>query len=122
MHRCLRLPSLAALACTLPLLAASAWLPAQAQAAPPAAGARTFPQQALRGELVIGALPEVTLNGQALRTTPGFRLLGTDGRLLMGHTLAGQKLRVNYVIEPSTQWLHTAWILTPEEAARKRPD
>lgn len=118
MHRCLT-SGLHALLAALPLLAG---LPAQAQPLSPAAGTRTFPAQALRGELVIGTLPEVVLNGEPLRTTPGFRLFGPDGRLLMGHTLAGQKLAVNYVIEPSTRWLHTAWILSPQEAALQRPE
>lgn len=130
MHRCLRLPfsraCTARLATHLLLLAGAAWLPAQAQNAPPpataaAAGTRNFPPDAQRGKLVIGTMPEVTLNGKAMRTTPGFRLFSAEGRLLMAHQFAGQNLLVNYQIEPSTQWLHTAWVLTPEEAALKRP-
>ncbi len=124
MHRCLQSPFLRALAGSLVLLAAAA-PPAQAQPAPAvsatAAGTRNFPPDARRGKLVIGTMPEVKLDGKAIRTTPGFRLFSTEGRLLMAHTLAGQNLLVNYVIEPSTQWLHTAWVLTPEEAALKRP-
>lgn len=126
MHRCLRFSSFRALAAALALLTGAAWLPAQAQptaavTTAAAAGTRNFPPAALRGTLVIGTMPDVQLNGKPLRTTPGFRLFSADGRLLMGHTLTGQKLLVNYVIEPSTQWLHTAWVLTPEEAALKRP-
>ena len=125
MHRCLHSPSLRARAIGCMLLASAAWLPAQAQNAPSVtaatAGTRNFPPAALRGKLVIGTMPEVTLNGKAMRTTPGFRLFSTEGRLVMAHTVAGQNLLVNYVIEPSTQWLHTAWVLTPEEAALKRP-
>ncbi len=121
MHRCLRFSSFRALAAALALLTGAAWLPAQAQPTAAAAGTRNFPPAALRGTLVIGTMPDVQLNGKPLRTTPGFRLFSADGRLLMGHTLTGQKLLVNYVIEPSTQWLHTAWVLTPEEAALKRP-
>lgn len=125
MHRCLPFPLPRALAASLALLCAAAALPAQAQNAPSVtaatAGTRNFPPDAQRGKLVIGTMPEVTLNGKAMRTTPGFRLFSTEGRLLMAHTLAGQNLLVNYVIEPSTQWLHTAWVLTPAEAALKRP-
>ncbi|WP_159916636.1 hypothetical protein [Pantoea sp. 18069] len=124
MHRCPLFPLPRALAASFALLAASAWLPAQAQTAAavtaPAAGTRNFPPDAQRGKLVIGTMPEVTLNGKAMRTTPGFRLFSTEGRLLMAHTLAGQPLLVNFVIEPSTQWLHAAWVLTPQEAALKR--
>ncbi|MEG1771513.1 MAG: hypothetical protein RR311_23730 [Comamonas sp.] len=125
MHRCLRFPFLRARAASFALLACAAVLPAQAQNAPAVtattAGTRNFPPAALRGKLVIGTMPEVTLNGKAMRTTPGFRLFSTEGRLVMAHTVTGQNLLVNYVIEPSTQWLHTAWVLTPEEAALKRP-
>lgn len=124
MHRCLRFPFPRALATSIALLAAGA-LPAQAQNAPTVtaatAGTRNFPPDAQRGKLVIGTMPEVTLNGKPMRTTPGFRLFSTEGRLLMAHTLAGQSLLVNYQIEPSTQWLHAAWVLTPQEAALKRP-
>ena len=126
MQRCLRFSSLRTLAAALALLTGAAWLPAQAQptaavTTAAAAGTRNFPPAALRGTLVIGALPEVQLNDKPMRTSPGFRLFSTEGRLLMGHTLAGQKLLVNYVVEPSTQWLHAAWVLTPAEAALKRP-
>ncbi|WP_315126163.1 hypothetical protein [Comamonas antarctica] len=124
MHRCFRFPLLRALAGSLLLLAAAA-PPAQAQSAPAvtaaAAGTRNFPPDAQRGKLVIGTMPEVMLNGKPIRTTPGFRLFSPEGRLLMAYQFAGQNLLVNYVIEPSTQWLHTAWVLTPEEAALKRP-
>jgi len=126
MHRCFPFPFLRALAGSLVLLAAAVpTVQAQAQPAPAvtaaAAGTRNFPPDARRGKLVIGTMPEVKLNGKAMRTTPGFRLFSTEGRLIMAHTVAGQNLLVNYVIEPSTQWLHTAWVLTPEEAALKRP-
>lgn len=124
MHRCLRFPFLRALAGSLVLLGAAA-PPAQAQPAPAVtattASTRNFPPDAMRGKLVIGSMPEVTLNGKVMRTTPGFRLFSAEGRLIMAHQLAGQSLLVNYQIEPSTQWLHTAWVLTPEEAALKRP-
>ena len=125
MHRCLRLPFPRPLAASLALLTACAWLPAQAQTTAPvnaatAAGTRNFPPDAQRGKLVIGSMPMVTLNNKAMRTTPGFRLFSAEGRLLMAHTLIDQPLLVNYVIEPSTQWLHTAWVLTPAEAALKR--
>ena len=85
------------------------------------AGTRSFPDTAQRGTLVITAMPEVTLNGKTIRTSPGFRLFDAKNRLVFAHTLQGQKFTVNYVIEPSTQWLHQAWILTPDEAKVKLP-
>ena len=117
MTRCSPLLSTAALACAL--LGGLVAPAVQAQGYP--AGTRSFPDTAQRGELVITAMPQVTLNGKAIRTTPGFRLFDAKNRLVFGHTLQGQKFTVNYVIEPSTQWLHQAWILTPEEAKAKLP-
>lgn len=117
MTRCSPLLSSAALACALwgGLVAPAAL--AQGAATP----ARNFPETALRGELQITAMPEVTLNGKTIRTTPGFRLFDAKNHLVFANTLQGQRFTVNYVIEPSTQWLHQAWILTPEEAKTKLP-
>lgn len=116
MNRCSSLISTATLACSLWGAVA---VPAHAQGFP--AGTRSFPDTAQRGELVISAMPEVTLNGKTIRTAPGFRLFDAENRLVFAHTLAGKKFTVNYVIEPSTQWLHTVWILTPIEAKVQRP-
>ena len=66
-------------------------------------------------------MPEVVLNGQKIRTSPGFRLFNDKNQLVFAHTLQGQKFTVNYVIEPSTKWLHQAWILTPDETKVKLP-
>ena len=99
------------------LLCASVLPAAHAQGFP--AGTRSFPQNAQRGELLISGMPVVTLNGQQIRTTPGFRLFDEKNRLVFAHTLQGQKFTVNYVIEDSTKWLHQAWILTPDEQATK---
>ena len=112
MTRCVSLFTAAALSCAL--LAGVAVPAAHAQGYP--AGTRSFPDIAQRGTLVITAMPEVTLNGKPIRTSPGFRLFDAKNRLVFAHTLQGQKFTVNYVIEPNTQWLHQAWILTPEEA------
>ncbi|MET1113541.1 MAG: hypothetical protein ABWY08_01115, partial [Comamonas sp.] len=91
MHRCLPFPFVSAftraLAASLVLLGTAAALPAQAQAtagvSAAAAGTRNFPPAAQRGKLVIGTMPEVMLNGKPMRTTPGFRLFSTEGRLIM---------------------------------------
>lgn len=116
MNRCSSLISAAALACSLWGAVA---VPAHAQGFP--AGTRSFPDTVQRGELVITAMPEVSLNGKTIRTTPGFRLFDAENRLVFAHTLTGKKFAVNYVIEPGTQWLHTVWILTPDEIKTKPP-
>lgn len=115
MNRCTSFLATTALACTLAGAFAVPAAHAQQLSAP---GMRNFPDTAQRGELVISAMPEVTLNGQKIRTTPGFRLFDAKNHLIFAHTVAGQRFTVNYVIEPNTQWLHQAWILTPEEIRR----
>ena len=81
------------------------------------AGSRNFPANVQYGELKVEQIPNVQLNGKSLRTAPGFRLFSEDNRLIFAHTVQGQQLPVAYVIENSTQWLLTAWILKPQEIA-----
>jgi len=99
MRRCLPL---------LVLLAAA--LPAQAQ--------RNFTQQALRGELVVGSPPEVTLNGKPARLAPGARIRDENNMLHLPATLSGRKFVVFYTLEPGGDVLDV-WILNAEERARK---
>ena len=79
---------------------------------------RPFPANALRGALVITQPPEVLLNGQPARLSPGARIRGADNMLQMSGSLVGLPLRVHYTLEPSGG-VHSVWILTPDEAARK---
>ena len=112
---------LAALSLLAPLSAAHGQTPPAVYAQATPAGMRNFPDNAQRGLMQVAPLPELTINGKRLRTTPGFRLFDTQNRLVFAHTLQGQTLTVNYVIEPSTGWLHQVWLLTPEEAQLKLP-
>ena len=97
-------------------LSTQAIIPGTPAGATAPTAARTFPEQARRGELRITAMPTLTLNGQAVRTTPGFRLFNEHNQLVFAHQLTGRTFAVRYVIEPQTQWLHTAWLLTAAEA------
>ena len=110
-----RLLSSAALA-----VAASTCLLASAQSLP-SAEPRNFPPTAQFGELTITNFPEVAINGTALLTTPGFRLFTQERTLVFASNYAGQKMLVGYLIEPQTQGLHTAWILTPAEIEKYKP-
>lgn len=85
------------------------------------AGHRTFPHNAQRGVLRVTQIPNVKINGQAVRTAPGFRLLSADNKLIFADSLLNQDLQVMYVKEASTDWLLTAWILSPEEIATLNP-
>ena len=95
-------------------LAASLWcLPGAAQVQ------RNFPPTALRGELVVGVPPLVSLNGDASQLAPGARIRGQNNMLQMSGSLEGSKLIVNYTLDMSGQ-IRDVWILTSEEAS-KRP-
>ena len=78
---------------------------------------RAFPQNAMRGALVMGAPPEVTLNGQLARLSPGVRVRNQANMLEMTGGLIGQRLLVNYTLEETSGLINNVWILRPEEAA-----
>jgi hypothetical protein len=111
MLRCVRqaLPAiLVGLAAVLPMLAD----PVVAQTS------RPFPATALRGIFQVVQPPEVLLNGEAARLSPGARIRGANNMMHLSGALVGQNLLVHYTREPSGL-VHDVWILTPEEAARK---
>ena len=93
-------------------LSAAIVLPLAAQTA------RPFPANALRGALQVTQAPELQLNSQPARLSPGARIRGTDNLLQLSASLSGQSLLVHYTQDPSGL-VHEVWILTPDEAARK---
>jgi hypothetical protein len=80
--------------------------------------ARPFPPEALRGELVVTAPPEVLLNQTSQRLAPGARIRDGANRVVLSGGLAGQKLLVHYTRFPDGQ-LRDVWLLTAAEAARQ---
>lgn len=113
MYRCAHAPSSSPITVAF-ALAATLWcLPVAAQVQ------RNFPPTALRGELVVGVPPLVSLNGDASQLAPGARIRGQNNMLQMSGSLEGSKLIVNYTLDMSGQ-IRDVWILTSEEAS-KRP-
>ncbi len=107
MNRCLSLLSL-----VTALLAASATAQDLPQRIPPMAA------NALRGELVVTLPPEILLNGQPARLSPGARIRGRNNLLLLSGTVVGQTLQVRYL--PDTSGLvHQVWILNDVELQAK---
>lgn len=98
-------------ASTLALALALA-LPAAAQVQ------RNFTNKALRGTIVFGTPPEVTLNGKPARLAPGARIRDANNLLVMSGSLVGGKAVINYTTELEGMLLDV-WILSPAEAARK---
>ena len=79
---------------------------------------RSFPANALRGQLVVAQPPDVLLNNQPALLSPGSRIRGQDNLLELSGGLVGVKLLVNYTLDPSGN-VHNVWILTADEAARQ---
>lgn len=79
---------------------------------------RNFPQNALRGALVISSPSDALLNGQPARLAPGLRIRGQNNMLVLSGSLLGLKLLVNYTVDIQGL-VKDIWILTPEEAAKK---
>ena len=112
MLRCVpgRVPGRVPVLALVAMLAAMA--PAQAQLP------RSFPANALRGELVVVQPPDVMLNGVPARLAPGARIRGQNNLLQMSGALVGAKLLVHYTPDPEGLLLNI-WVLTAEEAGRK---
>ena len=85
-------------------------------ALPLIAQARPFPADALRGDLVVTAPPEVRINGQPQRLAPGTRIRDAENRQVLSGTLVGQKRLVHYT-RSADGLLREVWLLTPAEAA-----
>ena len=79
---------------------------------------RTFTAKALRGEVVFGIPPEITLNGKPARLAPGARIRDENNMLHLPATLAGRKAVVNYTTELEGMLLDV-WLLTRIEADSK---
>lgn len=93
--------------------------PALAQMSSFPGNRRLFPDATLRGRLRIDQPGQALVNGERrLHLAPGFRLFSPQNTLVMPHTVLGQTFTVNYLIEPSTGYLLTAWVLTADETAQ----
>jgi hypothetical protein len=87
-------------------------LPAAAQLA------RQFPPTALRGEMIVGAPPQVTLNGEPARLSPGARIRGQNNMLELSASLSGKPLLVHYTLNTGGE-LQDVWVLRPDELAKQ---
>ncbi len=79
---------------------------------------RNFPQNALRGEIVVGTPPEITLNGSATRLAPGARIRNQNNLLEMSAALTGNRFVVNYTTDLSGL-VRDVWILRRDEVANQ---
>jgi len=77
-------------------------------------------KQSLRGEILFGQPPEVTLHSNAARLAPGAPHRDLDNRLVLSGNLIGQKYKVNYTVD-TLGLLMNVWILKADEAAKLWP-
>jgi hypothetical protein len=83
------------------------------------AGGRTFPAGTLRGSFMVLNAPDIQLDGQPARLSPGARIRSAQRMLTAPASLTGQNLLVNYTRD-GMGLVNEVWILTPEEAQAKR--
>jgi len=78
---------------------------------------RSFPARVQRAELQITQSPDILLNAKAARLAPGARIRAENDLLVLPASLVGQKLTVNFLLEPGGL-VKDVWILSPAEAAQ----
>ena len=118
MNRCLTTDifsrrALARLALGLGLLPATLW--AQ-NAELPLLPTRTIPPHTHHGVFQVTEPPNVLLNGQADRLSPGARIRGVNNMLVVPGAMLGQEVLVRYKREAGGL-IHEVWVLTPDEVA-----
>nr|WP_295768564.1 hypothetical protein [Rhodoferax sp.] len=111
MNRCLR-STLASTLLTTALLALANTAFAQE-------AVRPFPAAAKRATLQVTYPPDILLNGQPARLSPGARIRGINNMLVLSGSLAGQTLLVNYV-KDAQGMVHEVWVLNNTEAQQKQ--
>jgi hypothetical protein len=79
---------------------------------------RNFPRNALRGAIVFGAAPEITLNGNPARLAPGARIRDANNMTIVPGAVLGGRFLVHYTME-MYGLVKDVWILTPDEAANR---
>lgn len=80
---------------------------------------RQFPAAAKRGTLEVTQPPNILINGQPERLSPGARIKNPNNMIVLSGSLVGQALLVNYLRDPQGQ-IHEVWLLSPAEAQQKR--
>lgn len=103
MNRCLA-PALLGLALLLPA--------AHAQVV-----VREAPRNVVPARMAVGNPPEITLDGEPARLSPGARIRDVRNMQVLSASLAGQSVPVVYRKEIGGL-VHDVWILTPEEFAK----
>ncbi|WP_082521792.1 hypothetical protein [Ramlibacter sp. Leaf400] len=81
---------------------------------------RSAPAGVKPARLTVTAPPQITLNGQPDRLSPGARIRGTNNLMLLSGSVVGQVLPVVYRRD-AAGLVHEVWVLTDEEYSRVAP-
>ena len=79
---------------------------------------RQFPPLALRAELVVTQVPDISLNGQAARLSPGSRIRDTNNLLVLSASLSSQKNMVHFTVDEAGL-IKNVWLLNTAELANR---
>lgn len=79
-----------------------------------------IPTDAQRATLVVTNPPDILLNDQPTRLSPGARIRGQDNLLKSPAALVGQPLVVRYKRDP-VGLVHEVWVLTDAESQASAP-
>ncbi len=82
---------------------------------------RTAPADVKPGRLTVTVPPQISLNGQPDRLSPGARIRATNNMLVMSGSVVGQALPVVFRRD-GMGLVHEVWVLTEEEYARVAPN
>ena len=116
MNRCLLIPAVLARAWATALLATCACSMVSAQDT-----VRQFPQGVRAGTLVVTAPPALTIDGTALRLSPGARIQGPDNMQISSAAIIGQPFLV-YFLRDGLGQVTRVWILSETEQDVVRAD
>ena len=80
---------------------------------------RQFPAAARRGMLEVTQPPNILINGQPERLSPGARIKNSNNMIVLSGNLLGQPVLVNYLRDAQGQ-IHEVWLLNAAELQEKR--
>ncbi len=75
---------------------------------------REAPKDVLLAKMSVGLPPEITINGQPDRLSPGSRIRDLNNMLVLSGTLSGKTLPVVYRRD-AAGLVHEVWLLTQQE-------
>ncbi|RZU02071.1 hypothetical protein [Rivibacter subsaxonicus] len=117
MNRCDRLGRRSVL---LQLSAAMAALTLAAGAGAQPQVSRSFPYNALRGEIVVQSTNDLLVNGEPARMAPGVRIRGQDNLLLVTGAIEGLKFIGHYTVD-TYGLVSQLWVLRDDEIVKPWP-